>query len=171
MLLNYSPFHRRYKGFRFESCWLHLSEFQQIVLNSWAQPVQSYNMARVLHIKLARLAKRLKQWHRERLAVLRQEARAAQEVVLQMDRLHDQRPLTEDENCQRKESKNKIMGLAAMRKIRIRQRSRLTWTKMGDTNTKLFHLRANARRWKNFIPIIHCQDGVHTTQDDKAVVL
>jgi hypothetical protein len=35
--------------------------------------------------------------------------------------------------------------------FRLRQRSRLTWIRAGDTNTKLFHLKATAKRHHNFI--------------------
>jgi hypothetical protein len=51
-----------------------------------------------------------------------------------------------------REAKNKLLELAAIRRIRLRQRSRLTWIHAGDTNTKLFHLKATARRHHNFIP-------------------
>jgi endonuclease/exonuclease/phosphatase family metal-dependent hydrolase len=41
MLLNCNHFHRCYKGFRFEACWLNLPDFKQIVSDSWVQPVHS----------------------------------------------------------------------------------------------------------------------------------
>jgi hypothetical protein len=41
--------------------------FKDIVAQSWAQLVASGNKARILHIKLARLAKALKRWHKQRM--------------------------------------------------------------------------------------------------------
>jgi hypothetical protein len=145
MILNCSPFHMRYKGFRFESCGLVMTEFKELVAQSWMAPVHSMNKARVLHIKLARLAKSLKQWNKQRILIARQEERDTQELVLHLDQLQEQRQLTEAELQTHKTAKNKILGYASVRKIRLRQRSRLTWIRLGDANTKIFHLRANAR--------------------------
>jgi hypothetical protein len=37
-----------------------------------------------------------------------------------------------------------------------------------DANTRLFHLRANGRRWKKFIPALTVGERTCTAQDDKA---
>jgi hypothetical protein len=42
---------------------------------------------------------------------------------------------------------------------------------VGDANTKLFHLKTNARRLKNFIPSLQVNDQVHTTHEAKAQAL
>lgn len=58
--------------------------------------------------------------------------------------------------------------MAAVEKARKKQASRVRWLKEGDANTKLFHIKVNARRRKNFI---HClQRGSNTihTHEDKA---
>jgi hypothetical protein len=152
MLLSCQPFHRRYKGFRFEASWLHMPEFKQIVQESWAHQVQSNNKMRALHIKLARLGKNLRAWSKKKIKEIRREADEAQALILQPDQEQDNRVLDTAETIERRTAKDKILALAAVRKLRIRQRSRLTWIKSGDANTKLFHLRVNARRRKNFIP-------------------
>jgi hypothetical protein len=41
-----------------------------------------------------------------------------------------------------------------MERSRRRQASRLVWLKEGDTCTWFFHLRANGRSRKNFIPVL-----------------
>jgi hypothetical protein len=45
------------------------------------------------------------------------------------------------------------MGLAAVEKFRIRQKSHLTNIKCGDTNTKPFHIRASSRAKKKLHPV------------------
>jgi hypothetical protein len=152
MLLSCQPFHRRYKGFRFEASWLHMLGFKQIVQESWAHQVQSSNKMRALHIKLARLGKNLRAWSKKKIKEIRREADEAQALILRPDQEQDNRVLDTAETIERRTTKDKILALAAVRKLRIRQRSRLTWIKSGDANTKLFHLRVNARRRKNFIP-------------------
>jgi hypothetical protein len=136
--------------------------FKQLVQQSWAQLVAAVNKDRVMHIKLARLAKTLKRWNKQRLKSLREEADEAQQRVLQLDQTHDQRPLNDDVVQERRTTKNKILALATVQKIRLRLRSRLTWIRVGDANTKLFHLKTNARIQKNFIPSLQVNDQVHT---------
>jgi hypothetical protein len=67
MALNCTPFHKRYNGFRFQAWWLHTPGFMDSVKQSWEQPVNSQNKARASHIKLARLAKALKNWSKGHL--------------------------------------------------------------------------------------------------------
>jgi hypothetical protein len=68
----------------------------------------------------------------------------AQQLVVQLDQLQGERQLTVGEFQLRKEAKNKILSLAAVRKIRLQkirlqQCSHLTWIRVRDANTKLFH--------------------------------
>jgi hypothetical protein len=142
MILSCAPFHKRFKGFRFESWWLLAPDFKDIVSQSWQKSVNSANKARVIHIKLSRLAKELKKWSRQKTAAKKQDSLATEQLVFQLDQTQDDRQLTEDEIQVRKEAKNKTLAYAAFRKIRLRQRSRLTWIRAGDANTKLFQLRA-----------------------------
>jgi exonuclease III len=85
MLLTCSPFHKKYRGFRFESYWLQMPEFKEMVAHSWAQPVSSSNKACTLHIKLARLAKSLKRWHKQKMRDSKKESTEAQQLILRLD--------------------------------------------------------------------------------------
>jgi hypothetical protein len=81
------------------------------VKQSWSAPVVGNNKARTLHIKLSRLAKSLEKWHRLKMAENKRESLQSQQTVLQLDKLQDERPLTESEFMQRKEPKYRILGL------------------------------------------------------------
>jgi hypothetical protein len=97
--------------------------------------------------------------------------RGAQQLVLQLDQFQDERQLTAEEYQLRMDAKNKILAVAAVRKIRLRQCSRLTWIKVEDANTKLFHLRMNTRRRRNHIPVLKHNGVTCITQEVKSVAL
>jgi hypothetical protein len=109
-----------------------MHSFKETVQQSWEKPIHSQNKARVLHIKLSRLAKvqsatqlsrlakALKQWSKSKLAMIKQESAEAAQLVLQLDQQQDSRQLTDEEIRQRKIAKSMILGLAAVRKIKLR---------------------------------------------------
>jgi len=63
------------------------------------------------------------------------------------------------------------MGLAAIEKTRIQQRSRLTYIRCGDANTKFFHIRASARRRKNYIHCLHTDEVIAIGHEEKEKVI
>jgi hypothetical protein len=67
--------------------------------------------------------------------------------------------------------KARILGLVAIQKSRGKQRSRLTWLRIGDVNTKNFHIMANARRKKNCIHSLQHKSGIVVSQEDKYEVV
>jgi hypothetical protein len=66
-----------------------------------------------------------------------------------------------------KHLKARILCLATIERSRAQQRSRLTWLKLDDANTKFFHLASNGRRKKKVICLLQTNDGVALTQQDK----
>jgi hypothetical protein len=67
--------------------------------------------------------------------------------------------------------KSSYLGLLAIQKMKLRQRSRLTWIHLGDANSKLFHSRANGRRRKVHIQTLSTASGAAITKEDKEEVL
>lgn len=97
----------------------------------------------MLHTKLSRTARALKKWDRKETRHSRELYNVATQLIFLLDLAQEERELTEEERKLRKELKLKLLGLAAVERMRWRQRSRLTWIRVGDANTKLFHIRAN----------------------------
>lgn len=168
LLLSYLPRRQKQKAFRFETFWTRLPNFLEVVQQSWGRGVHSGNKIRVLHIKLSRLAKALIRWSKQHVMALKLKVEIATEVVALLDQAQECRPLSDAELSLRKTAKDRILGFTALRRIKIRQRSRLTWVKLGDANNRLFHLRANSRRRKNFIPALTVHWRTYTRHHDKA---
>lgn len=145
--------------------------FLEVVKESWERPALSHNKARTLHIKLSRFAKALKAWGHSWVDELKQQAALAEQSELQLDQLQEQRQLSQDEISLRKLAKDRILGMAVLRRVKIRQRSRLTTMRVGDANSRLFHLHATSRRRKNHIPALVHMGTTYTAQKQKASVL
>ena len=168
LLVTQLPSGPKRKPFRFESFWPKLPGFLDTVQLSWTKPCRSRNKIRLLHVKLSRLSRALQRWSRAQLHPLKLSADIAAEIVLLLDSAQEQRLLSTAELALRKKAKARTLGFATLRKIKIRQRARLTRIKLSDANTKNFHLRANARRQKNFITSIQHNDRVLTNHQEKA---
>jgi hypothetical protein len=95
----------------------------------------------------------------------------AKEVLLQLEAAQESRTLTDQELDLRQRLKVRSTGLAAIEKSRIRQRSRLTYIRYGDANTKFFHIRASARRRKNYIHYLHSNEGMAFAHEEKEKIL
>ena len=65
-----------------------------------------------------------------------------------------------------------MLGLAAVERSRRRQASRVIWIREGDACTRFFHLRANGRRRKLYIPHLRRPNGdIVCSHPDKEDVL
>ena len=67
----------------------------------------------------------------------------------------------------KRDLKNMYLAMAAIEKLRARQRSRLKYLKAGDASSKIFFLSANGRRKKNYIQALQTQQGFLHTQEEK----
>jgi len=94
----------------------------------------------------------------------------ALDVILQLDKAQENRVLTPDELELRKKLKQRVLGLSVLERARKRQASRITNIKLGDANTKYFHLKVNSRRRKKFIHKLWRGNGWAVSQTEKMEV-
>jgi len=80
-----------------------------------------------LHIKLAHVAKAIKRWRKEKIGDTRLQLAIFKEVLLQLELAQESRMLKSQELNLRRRLKTRSVGLAAIEKSRIQQRSRLTY--------------------------------------------
>jgi len=93
------------------------------------------------------------------------------EIILRLETAQEDRSLSQEELELLRRLKVRSVGLAMIEKSRIRQRSRLTYIRFGDANTKFFQLRANSRKRKNFIQCLHTTNGPVFRHEDKEKVI
>lgn len=133
-------------------------------METWNKPTGVYNAFLNLYIKMQRTAKR--QWAKTKIGRNRLLMIAAKKLIAVFDVVQEHRQLGEGEISLKQSLKQRLLGLAAVEKLRFRQQSRLTWIKANDTNSRLFFLSINGRKRKNFIQTLQTSSGqVHTHQD------
>lgn len=160
-----------YRSFKFESFWPKIPGYREVVAEAWNHPTGVHNAFLNLHIKMQRTAKKLKQWAKSKIGRNRLLMTAAKKLIAVMEIAQDHRPLSNQEIALKQELKHRLLGLAAVEKLRLRQQSRLTWIKASDACSKLFFLSANGRKRKNHIRTLHTQQGqLHTHQDKEKAI-
>jgi hypothetical protein len=145
--------------------------FHEVVQEAWDMAVRSTDPLRRLHVKLERTAKALKRWHRAKFGDLKLQLAIAREVIGRLDVAQEARQLSMAERTLRTSLRSKILGIASINKIMMRQKARLSSIRLGDANTRLFHIRANGRRRKNFIQMLQGPQGFAITHDEKEAVI
>ena len=161
----------RKPSFKFEEFWLRMPGFKDTVSVAWNKHIQATDPIRRFHTKLSRTAKALKQWQRQSVGDIRKQLAVGKEIILRLDLAEEARPLSEEERGLRRTLKASYLGLLAIDKMKLRQRSRLTWIRLGDANSKLFHARANGRRRRIYIQRLVTGAGMAVTTKDKEEVL
>jgi exonuclease III len=151
LLLDCTLVARGRKRFQFESYWLKLEGFRDVVDSAWTVVDGDPDPFRRLVAKLKRTARRLMSWADKMVGSVKLQLMIAREVVYRLDVAMESRPLTADERALRARLKCTYLGLASLERTMARQRAKVAWLKEGDANTTFFHQHATYRRQKNVI--------------------
>jgi hypothetical protein len=128
-----------------------MPRFKDCVQEAWSKEVLAHlNPFVIFHVKLSRIAKAIKAWSKTLIPHEKLAMAVSREVILQLEKVQEFRQLSPGECSLIRLLKSRILGLATIQKSRARQKFRLTWIRLGDANTKYFHLMANARKKRNY---------------------
>jgi mannosylglycoprotein endo-beta-mannosidase len=150
------------RRFRFEAYWQFVEGFGEVVTQAWGVETGGRSPLAVLDFKLRETKKALKFWSKHHIGDIQKHLCIADELILQFDTAQESRQLSNDEMLLRKNLRSRTLGLAVLLKIKRKQRSRITWLKAGDANTRFFHRKANARHRKNTIHALQSREGIVT---------
>jgi hypothetical protein len=139
---------------------------------TWSKEVPAnQNPLGVLHIKLSRTAKALREWSKSLVPQGKLTMVICREVIDRLEKAQELRTWSHQEHSLLQLLKSRILGLGAIEKNRARQRSMLTWLRHGDANSKNFHLMANSRKKKKIIHTLQTENGVAVSQREKQDVI
>ena len=141
--------------FRFELMWLKYEGFKDI-LKGWWQDLQYHgSFSFIISSKLKALKGLLKIWNREVFGKVEYQKKDALCRASYWDELEKERVLSLEEVEERVKAKDDFKRWALMEETSWRQKSRETWLKEGDRNTRFFHRMANAHRRRNYLKSIN----------------
>ena len=145
--------------------------FKDKVKAAWSQPLSHIEPIHRLNEKLKRTAACLREWAKGICTEAKLEFHMALDVIQRLDVAQEHRDLSIPETRLRATLKCKILGLASIERARKKQASRVTHIREGDTNTKFFHLKVNARRRKNTIQRLRKDNGWAVTHEEKEATI
>ncbi|KAK9666078.1 hypothetical protein RND81_14G158900 [Saponaria officinalis] len=162
------PKKRRNMQFRFEDMWLSSEKCEEVVREAWG--IHPNIMGSMVTLdNLEKCGKALLRWSKTEFGDLSRQLSEAKKRVSFLDSCQP----TEANVVERRILSEKIDLLLAQEETYWRQRSRISYLREGDRNTKFFHLKASARRRRNKITKICMENGDWASADteiEKVVV-
>ncbi|KAK2975193.1 hypothetical protein RJ640_022085 [Escallonia rubra] len=145
--------------FKFENMWLENEGFIDLVKNCWSSCNFEGWPSFILAKKLKILKKQLREWSKVEFGNMN--SRKSQ-IMTEIDTLNNKEEelLLSDEDSQRRLSLQlEFHQITKMEEISWRQKSMETWLKLGDENSRYFHMMASMKRRRNFISAIYVDNS------------
>ncbi|XP_060970191.1 uncharacterized protein LOC133037264 [Cannabis sativa] len=150
--------------FRFEKIWLKEADCAEIILANWKTGTN--NSLLQITNNISNCASSLQQWHFSHFGNLKKEIKESHEHVSALQNSSS----TDPHHFEALKNSESILDeLLAKEEDYWHQRARISWMKSGDSNTKFFHQRANARSSNNRIKKL--RDDAGNTQTSESALL
>lgn len=156
--------------FRFENFWCKLEGFEEVVQEAWSADCRLQDPISRLDFKLRSTGRALQSWSDKKVGNVKLQLEMARELIGRFDRMEESRGLSGQERFLHRELKRKYLALASLERTMARQRSRISWLREGDANTRFFHQHAAWRRRRNFVQQLEHGSQVATAPDEKAAL-
>ncbi|XP_039144849.1 uncharacterized protein LOC120282161 [Dioscorea cayenensis subsp. rotundata] len=140
------------RSFRFEQAWCLTDNFDMLIREWWSSPNPCGCGAFILAKKITSLRENLKTWAKFEFGSIKLKKLGILHEMDVLDRIRETRSLTPVEINAEVHLRTELGAILKQEETYWKQRARMTWFKEGDENTKFFHLVANGRRNRNFIP-------------------
>ncbi|KAH7684024.1 RNA-directed DNA polymerase protein [Dioscorea alata] len=137
--------------FHLDKSWYSNPQLENLIQDWWSAPNLFGCGAFILSKKLLLLKRNLRSWAKENITSLNILKLNLLDELNSLDTANECRDLTAVESDRLSLIRSELSNKLKQEEIYWKQRSRITWLKEGDCNTKFFHMMANGRRNKNFI--------------------
>jgi hypothetical protein len=145
---------------RYEIMWEREELLPDEIKHAWETGIQARDLGDVAG-KLRGVMSALKAWSREKFGAITSEL---EKLRRKLEELHEKDPKEVDEDMEKLH--DRMDELLYREEMMWLQRSRISWLKEGDMNTKFFHQRAAGHAKNNRIKSLKTPDG-RVTRDKK----
>jgi hypothetical protein len=141
---NYSGTRR----FHFEAFWSKMQGFQEAVALGWNSVPVGTSPFVVIDAKIKATTRGLQSWSDKSVGHVNTQLALVREVLHQLEIANDRRVLSSEEVWLKSSLKKHSLALDSLKQMIARLRSRISWLREGDANSKLFHLHSRHRKQK-----------------------
>ena len=154
------------RRFHFESFWTKIEGFHEVVHYAWNSVPVGHCPFSTFDLKLKGTAKALQGWSSKKVGHIETQLHLARDLIHQLEIAQDGRILSVLERWLLSKLKKLALALASTKRTIARLRSRISWLKEGDANSKLFHSFARYRKKKNSVSKLTVGNQVLTAHND-----
>lgn len=143
----------RSSTFRYEIMWEREEELSTVIETAWKKRYPGSNLG-ALTTALQAVTTELKSWNRNKFGHV---ARQLEKLRMDLEVLERDDPISNQDTILK--TKRDLDELLYREEMMWLQRSRVSWLKVGDHNTKFFHGKVRWRARKNHIKKLKMEDG------------
>lgn len=144
-----------YRPFKFLDCWLQLPNFKNIIRGFWFDGCTALPGRFRFIKKLSFVAAQLRQWNKDAFGDQEHKLQVVLSQIDDLERKQEADSLCPSDHLKLESLIRDKWTYSNRVECKWRQRSRQLWCKLGDRNTRFFHLIANFRRAKSQIMMIN----------------